>query len=273
MRSALLPESGIAASVERLVAAAGTGIACDPVREYIGCWDLEAAYRVQLQVNRLRVRDGGKIVGRKIGLTSTAVQRQLGVSQPDFGSLFADMRHESGSVISTARLIQPRVEAEIAFMIGSDLIDGPLDVAQVRDAISYATAALEICDCRIREWNITFSDTVADNAAAGLFVLGASKWLLDEVEPREVTMSMEIDGKEVSSGNGRDCLGDPLAAVAWLAHTTRDLGAPLRAGEIVLSGALGPMVSVEPGHTVTGKVTGLGTVVARFGRGDEGRAR
>jgi 2-keto-4-pentenoate hydratase len=150
-------------------------------------------------------------------------------------------------------------------MLREDLADGPLDIVQVRGAVDYAVAALEIVDSRIEGWDISFGDSVADNASSGLYVLGAERRSLDEVEPVDVDMSMRIDGEKVSTGNGAACLGDPLAAVAWLAHQARTFGVPLRAGQVILSGALGPMRPVGAGAVVTATITGLGTVTTRFG--------
>lgn len=257
-------ESDIAAAADRLASAAATGVPCAPVRDLIGAADLAAAYAVQQRVNDRRLAAGAVVVGRKIGLTSVAVQKQLGVDQPDLGVLFDDMHFENDAEIPMSRLIQPKIEGEVGFVLGADLVEGPLDAAQVRDAIEYAVAALEICDSRVENWDIRFGDTVADNASSGVYVLGSERRTLDEVEPVNVTMTMAVDGTEVSSGNGAACLGDPIEAVVWLAQTARDLGQPLRAGQIILSGALGPMAPVESGQTVTVTVSGLGTVTARF---------
>jgi 2-keto-4-pentenoate hydratase len=254
----------ITAAVDRLVAAHFSGVPCAPVRDLIGRDDVAAAYRVQQGLNAARSARGARVVGRKIGATSEAVQRQLGVDQPDFGVLFDDMAYDEGTVVPLSRLIQPKAEAEVAFVLGADLADGPLDVAQVRAAVEYAAAALEIVDSRITDWDISFADTVADNASSGVYVLGQERRGLDEVEPVGVTMSMSIDGEEVSTGTGAACLGDPLVAVAWLAHQARTFGEPLRAGQVVLSGALGPMRPIPPGATVTAAISGLGTVTARF---------
>ncbi|MDA3625264.1 fumarylacetoacetate hydrolase family protein [Saccharopolyspora sp. WRP15-2] len=256
--------STIAAAADRLASAAATGVPCAPVRDLIGRDDLEAAYAVQRRLAELREAAGATVVGRKIGLTSEAVQQQLGVDQPDLGLLFDDMQYGDGEAIPVGRLLQPRVEAEVAFVLGADLVDGPLDAAQVRGAIEYAVAALEICDSRIAAWDISFGDTVADNASAGLYVLGTQRRTLDEVEPAEVVMEMAVDGHQVSTGVGTACLGDPVAAVGWLARTARDLGQPLRAGQVVLSGALGPMKPVAAGNAVTATLSGLGAVTARF---------
>ncbi|TQF69190.1 2-keto-4-pentenoate hydratase [Rhodococcus spelaei] len=261
-------ESAVAAAADRLAAAAAAGVPCAPIRELIGADNLEAAYAVQQRFNDLRVRAGARVVGRKIGLTSKAVQEQLGVGQPDLGVLFDEMEFADGSDIPMSRLIQPKIEGEVGFVLGADLVDGPLDAAQVRGAIDYAVASLEICDSRITDWDIRFGDTVADNASSGVYVLGTERRTLDEVEPVEVTMSMSVNGTEVSSGNGAACLGDPIAAVVWLAQTARELGQPLRAGQVILSGALGPMAPVSSGDTVVVTVSGLGSVTAHFTEGE-----
>ncbi|MFC6704285.1 2-keto-4-pentenoate hydratase [Flexivirga alba] len=242
--------------------------ACAPVRDLIGADNAQAAYAVQDLLAQERVAAGATVAGRKIGLTSPAVQRQLGVDQPDFGVLFADMECPTGD-LPTDDLLQPKVEAEIAFVLAQDLIDGELDVAQVRDAVAYATAALEIVDSRIIDWDITFADTVADNGSSAKYVLGADRVTLDGFEPKETQMRMTLDGQEVSTGTGAACLGDPLAALSWLARTARDFGSPLRAGQVVLSGALGPIAAVHAGNVVSATVSGLGEVTARFGTTQE----
>jgi 2-keto-4-pentenoate hydratase len=259
-----VPVGAIAAAAERLRAAARTGRACAPVRDLIGATQVSAAYAVQEQVVAARLRAGARVVGRKVGLTSEAVQRQLGVDQPDFGVLLDDMAYADADVLPHAAFLQPRVEAEIAFVLAEDLADGPLDAEQVRASVAYAVAALEVCDSRITGWDICFADTVADNASSGAFVLGSARRGLDEFRPVDAVMEMTIDGELVSTGLGRACLGDPLEALRWLALTARSLGNPLRAGQVVLSGALGPMVPVPPGAVVTAEVTGLGSVTARF---------
>lgn len=265
--STTVSESDIAAAADRLATAAATGVPCAPVRDLIGSADLVAAYAVQRRVDEIRRQAGAVVVGRKIGLTSVAVQQQLGVDQPDLGVLYADMDFAAGGEIPMDRLIQPKVEAEVGFVLGADLIDGPLDSAQVRGAIDYAVAAIEICDSRVESWDIKFGDTVADNASSGVYVLGTERRTLAEVEPADVVMSMTIDGTEVSSGVGTACLGDPIEAVVWLARTARELGQPLTAGQVILSGALGPMAPVAAGNVVTVNITGLGSVTTRFVEG------
>jgi len=230
-------------AAERLQIAAKAGVPCPPVRDLIGSADVGVAYAVQQRLTDARLAAGARVVGRKIGLTSPAVQKQLGVDRPDFGVLFADMDVSDLPEVPSERLLQPRTEAEIAFVLGSDLVEGELEAVQVRGAVAYAVAALEIVDSRIAGWDITFGDTVADNASSGLFVLG---------------------GELASEGNGAACLGDPLNALAWLARTARDLGEPLRAGQVVLSGALGPMIATPPGSNVSADLGALGEVTAVF---------
>jgi 2-keto-4-pentenoate hydratase len=254
-------------AADRLENAAADGIACAPVRDLIGSDDIMAAYRVQSELIARRVQRGAVRAGRKIGLTSAVVQRQLGVGQPDFGVLFDDMAVPDGGVVPAKLLLQPRVEGEVAFRLAADL-DGRLDPATVRAAVASAHAAVEIVDSRIAGWDIRLADTVADNASSGLFVVSELAVPLEVVEPAEVKMTLELNGQVASSGDGSACLGDPLIALAWLARTAAEFGDPLRAGEIVLSGALGPMVDVHPGDQVRVEISGLGAVSVAFGAGE-----
>ncbi|MFF5234582.1 2-keto-4-pentenoate hydratase [Dactylosporangium sp. NPDC000521] len=266
-----IDSAAVTAAADRLRAAAMQCRPTPPVRDLIGSDDIVAAYAVQRRLADERVAAGATIVGRKIGLTSEAVQKQLGVDRPDFGLLFDDMAYDGGDTVPYSAVLQPRIEAEIAFVLKEDLAGGPLDAAQVRSAIDYATPALEICGSRIQDWDITFGDTVADNASAGAFVLGPVRRNLDQVEPKSVGMQMAINENVVSTGNGAACLGDPITAVVWLARQAREFGEPLRGGQVILSGALGPMRPVRPGDSVTATITGLGKVSVTFGY--EGRVR
>lgn len=258
------PAEAVEIAALRLVRAAAEGMPCEPVRDLIGRDDLAAAYAVQNRVIAVQLARGRAVVGRKIGLTSKAVQEQIGVDTPDFGWLLDDMAYDDGAAIPFARVLQPRAEAEVAFVLKHDLAEGDLGDAQVRESIDYAVAAIEVCGSRIAGWDISFADTVADNASSGVFVLGTERRTLEEFTPADVTMSMRIDGEEVSTGTGAACLGDPLNAVAWLARYARDFGEPLRAGQVLLSGALGPMRAISPGARVDVEIVGLGTVSATF---------
>ena len=253
-------------ALARLTAAADTGVPCAPVRDVLGSTDIAAAYAVQQQLIAARVAAGAVVVGRKIGATSAAVQQQLGVTQPDFGVLLDDMDVSGLTEVPSDRLLQPRAEAEIAMRLGADLVDGDLDDAQIRAAVSGLAAAIEIVDSRITDWDIQITDTVADNASSGLYVI-ADRWLtLDEVEPVDVTMQMWIDDELASEGTGAACLGDPLVALGWLARTAREYGQPLLAGQVVLTGSLGPLAPTPPGSVVRAELSTLGTVNATFSK-------
>ena len=248
----------------RLREAEATRTPCAPVRDLIGADDVATAYRVQSLLVGERVAAGRRVVGRKIGLTSPAVQQWLGVDTPDFGVLLDDMEYAEDEVVPMGRLMQPRAEAEVAFVLGADLVEGSFTADSVRAAVDHARAAIEIVDSRVLDWDIKLGDTVADNASSGLYVLGAARLTLADFEPVEVEMTMTCDGEEVSSGTGAACLGDPLNALAWLAEAALTYGEPLRAGQVVLSGALGPVHPVPPGAVVRAEIGPLGSVTARF---------
>lgn len=257
-------------AVERFELAQQTQVPCPPVRDLIGD-DAATAYAVQGAGIARRIAAGGTVVGRKVGLTSLAVQAQLGVDQPDLGVLLDDMEVADGATVQAGRLLQPKVEAEIAFILGADLIESDLDEAQIRAAVDRVAAAIEIVDSRIAGWDITFADTVADNGSSGLYALGAQTRTLLEVEPVEVEMALTRNGEVVSTGTGAACLDDPLKALAWLARTARDFGEPLRAGQVILSGALGPMVAAAAGDTFEAHLSGLGSVSVSFDATTSGR--
>jgi 2-keto-4-pentenoate hydratase len=261
---ALLTASAGERALDRLVEARRTGSPCAPVRDLLGLDGLTEAYAVQTAWVRSREQDGVRVIGRKIGLTNPAVQAQLGVDSPDYGFLLADMEAVDGGEADPAGLLQPRIEAEIAFVLGADL-DLPDPTAEdVRAATDHVRPALEIVDSRIAGWDIRLVDTVADNASAAGFVLGEQRTPLDG-DLTAVLMTMDRNGERVSEGSGADCLGSPLLAVAWLARVSAGLGRPLRAGEIVLSGALGRVVDVRPGDAFSAELSGLGSVSVSFG--------
>jgi 2-keto-4-pentenoate hydratase len=262
-------QDDIDAAVARLATAQETRVPCPAVRDLIGTDDLAAAYAVQQGLVRRRLDAGATVVGRKIGATSEAVQTQLGVDQPDFGYLLHDMDVSAGldgGPVSMRTLVQPRVEAEVAFVLSRDVgtDDEEITLESVRDAVDVAVPALEIVDSRIEDWDIGFTDTVADNASSGLFVVGRDGRHLGEVEPREVTMELSINGEVRSSGNGAACLGDPLEALRWLAVQAQRFGDPLRAGQVVLSGALGPFVPFDAGDRVEATISGFAPLVVEF---------
>ncbi|WP_448207986.1 2-keto-4-pentenoate hydratase [Azospirillum sp. sgz302134] len=254
------------AAAALLKAAAQTRNPIDPLRDRLAQADQDGAYAVQEANTRAWLAEGRRLVGRKIGLTSLAVQKQLGVDQPDFGMLFADMAVGDGEPVAAGRLIQPKVEAEIALVVGKDLTRERHTYADIIGATEYALPAIEIVDSRIAGWNIRFVDTVADNASSGLFVLGGRPRRLGDFDIAACAMEMRRGDEVVSQGSGRACLGNPLTAAVWLADVMVRCGRPLLAGDIVLTGALGPMVAVRPneGDRFEAAIDGLGSVTALF---------
>ncbi|MDO5947037.1 MULTISPECIES: 2-keto-4-pentenoate hydratase [Burkholderia cepacia complex] len=221
---------------------------------------IDAAYAVAEINTRTSLEAGRRIVGKKIGLTSKAVQQQLGVDQPDFGVLFDDMEYLTGAIVPAARLVQPKAEAEIAFVVGRDLNDDVISWGRFLRAIEFALPAIEIVDSVIHDWKITLVDTIADNASCGLYVLGDTPRRITELDLATCPMQCSVNDVRVSEGSGAACLGNPLYAAWWLAKELAGRGQALRAGDVVLSGALGPMVTVTSGARIAVEIGGLGGV-------------
>jgi 2-oxopent-4-enoate/cis-2-oxohex-4-enoate hydratase len=225
---------------------------------------VEDAYRIQQRLNARRVAAGETVIGKKIGVTSQAVMSMLGVGQPDFGLLTDAMVYNEGEAIEAKTLIQPKAEGEIAFLLKKDLAGPGVSAADVLAATEGVMACFEIVDSRIRDWKIRIQDTVADNASCGVFVLGDRV-----VDPRAVDlhtcgMVLEKNGEVAVTGAGAATMGSPLTAMAWLANTLGRLGMPLKAGEVVLSGALGAMVPVKAGDSLRVTIGGIGGCSVRF---------
>lgn len=256
-------------AADALMQAYDSGVPSAALRDRFALKDAQAAYQVQSINTQRWLERGRRLVGRKIGLTSVAVQKQLGVDQPDYGMLFADMAFGDGEPIPWARLHQPKVEAEVALVLEHDLTDADLTPADLLRACAYAVPAIEVVGSRIANWDIRFVDTVADNASSGVYVLGHKPVTLDKVDLRLVGMVMESRGEQVSVGVGAACLGHPLNAALWLARTMVRLGQPLKAGDTVLTGALGPMAVVQPGAVYEARIEGLGSVRAVFESGED----
>lgn len=247
----------ITQAADRLWQAALTKTVCEPIRQLIDAQDLESAYAVQSLITARRVERGARQIGCKIGLTSFAVQKQLGVDQPDYGILFDDM--QITDTISMDDLMQPKAEAEIAFVMNADLV-GEITESTVAAAIDYACAAIEIVGSRIANWDIKIADTIADNASASHFILGNKHVALGDIDLVNCKMNMSCNGEVVSEGKGEACMGSPLVAATWLAQTMHALGNPLKKGDIVLSGALGPMHAVHKNDHFIAEIEGLGSV-------------
>lgn len=257
------------AAADRLCEASASGTPCAPIRDLLPGGDVEAAYAVQEIVTERALAAGRRLVGRKIGLTSAAVQEQLGVDQPDYGMLFADMDAPQGLPVETGSVLQPRIEAEIAFCMKHDLDDERLTTADILSGVEYVVAALEIVGSRIENWDISIVDTIADNASSGLFVLGDTPRPIGAFDMRGCKMEMTRTAaggapETVSTGSGAACLGSPVTSTLWLAKIMARNGRPLRKGDIVLSGALGAMTPVAPGDFFAATIEGLGEVTAAF---------
>lgn len=263
--AARMNRSDVERAAEILRRAQGGHHACEPVRHILDDADLATAYAVQAKVLESWSLEGREVSGHKIGLTNPEVQAQLGVDEPDMGVLYADMLVEDGGLISRSRVIQPRIEAEIAFILDRDIEPGEeLDWGSMRSAIACAAPALEIVDSRIEGWDISIVDTVADNASCGLYVLGKERLVLKELERVGISMILEGSGGEISSGGGEGALADALVAAIWLARAAGQLGRQLRAGDVILSGSLGPMISVKGGETFNSTVGILNGVSVSF---------
>ncbi len=246
------------ATADRLIRAYRTG-PIEPLRDVLSPTDATAAYAIQLASVQTWVRNGRKIIGRKIGLTSAAVQAQLGVDQPDYGVLFDDMLMPDGGELRQGQVLQPKVEAEVALIMAADLSDRQVSREELSASIAAAAAAIEIVDSRIVDWRITFADTVADNGSSAYFVLGVQRRSLDALDLWTCGMVLEVNDQVRSVGAGAACLGHPLNAALWLARLLAERGERLRKGDIVMTGALGPMVPIKPGDRIRASIAGLGS--------------
>jgi 2-keto-4-pentenoate hydratase len=231
-----------------------------PITETEPGFDVAAAYRVQTLVWQRRLAEGHRPVGHKVGLTSAAMQRQLGVDEPDYGRLHDGM--EVTGTFDLRQLIQARIEPEIAFVLGADLVGPNVTQEAVLEATASVAPALEIIDSRIESWRISLADTVADNASSARFVLGA-RMPLDDRDLAGVEATLEVGGEVVGSGSGAAVLGHPAAAVAWLANTLATYGEHLESESIVLPGAMCASVPLQPGSTIVGAFGWLGEVRVR----------
>lgn len=257
-------QTNIEAAAKRLREASQTGRTCKPVRDLIGETDQEAAYAVQEINTNLRIKEGARIIGSKIGLTSPAVQKNFGITQPDFGMLWNDKEVWNNGEISVKEIIQPRAESEIAFVLGKDLNSTSLTSIDILSSIEYALASIEIVGSRIENWDIRITDTIADNASASHFVVGHKPVRLENLDLINCRMVMYKNGELVSEGKGGECLGSPINAMVWLANKMASVGKPMKAGDVILTGALGPMVSVVAGDSFRAEIEGLGEVLVNF---------
>lgn len=253
-------------ALDLLLNAIKTKKPCKPIRHIIGEDNISGAVAIQEELNKIRIKGGAKPIGAKIGSTSKAVQQQLGMNQPDYGILFDDMQVKSGATIPWKNLMQPKVEAEVAFVISQDLDTMPLSRVKLIGSIKAAFISIEIVDSRIEDWDIEITDSIADNASSGLFALGDRSTMLTEVDLQRARMELMKNGEVVSKGMTSASLDSPINALQWLATKMAELGQPLKAGSIVLSGALGPVVDVSPGDVIEAHIDGMGSCVVNFSK-------
>jgi len=239
---------------------------CSPIRHLIGEDNIKGAYDIQEALNSARLEKGASIVGAKIGLTSKAVQEQLGVNQPDYGMLFDDMQIDNGGTVEWNELMQPKAEAEVAFVIKNDLEGHPISRVKLIGSIKEAFVSIEVVGSRIKDWDIGITDTIADNASSSHFVLGDRPTMLTEVDLQRARMELKKNGKVVSHGKAGDSMDSPINALLWLANKMSELGNPIKAGSIILTGALGPTVDLKPGDRLEATIEGLGSCSFRVGK-------
>ena len=235
-----------------------------PLTETYEGLSVEEAYRIQLTLIERKLREGAQVVGHKIGLTAVAMQQMLGVDQPDFGHILNTMMVQDGSAVDRGELIYPRVEAEITFVLKEDLRGPGVTIAKVLASTEYVMPSLEIVDSRIADWKIKLADTIADNASSCRMVVGGRCLRPDAFDLRLVGMVLEKNGEVMNSAAGAAVLGNPAQAVAWLADKLAEFDVTLKAGEVILPGALSAAITVQAGDSIRATFDHLGPVSVRF---------
>ena len=254
----------IAAAADELLAAYRTGKTLPPLTSTYPGLTVDEAYAIQQHQTVTRTGAGAGIVGFKIGLTSAAMQQQLGVDQPDYGHLFTDMLHAADTPIPTSAFLQPRAEPEIALVLAHTLHGPGLSVTDVLSATAYALPAIEIIDSRITDWRIGLEDTIADNASSGGLVLGGTPTAIAGRDLSLLGCVLRRNGRIQHTGAGAAVMGSPLQAATWLANTLTARGVELAAGHVILTGSLTVAVAVQAGDTITATLDHLGAVTAVF---------
>ncbi|WP_264886965.1 2-keto-4-pentenoate hydratase [Dietzia sp. NCCP-2495] len=251
---------------DELLGAYGSRRTVAPLTERFPGLGLDVAYRVQQrQVDRW-VADGDRVVGHKVGLSSRAMQRMVGVDQPDFGHLTQSMIHQEQTPIPHGTFLQPRIEPEIAFVLGEPLKGPGVTTAEAIAAIDFVLPALEIVDSRVSDWKIGIFDTVSDNASSGGVILGSTPVGVRDVDLRLTGCNLYRNGELVATGAGGAVLGSPINSLVWLANTVGPLGTTLEPGHIVLPGSMTSAFDVSPGDVIVADIGGIGTTTAIMGR-------
>jgi 2-keto-4-pentenoate hydratase len=252
-------------ALQRLLQAEKNKKSVAPLTDVYPDITIHDAYRVQIKSIDQKVKDGHIVVGKKIGLTSFAMQKLLGVDQPDYGHLLDSMDIPNGGTIPIETLFNPKVEGELAFVLKKDLIGPAVTVEDVLEATEYIVPSIEIVDSRITDWKIKLEDTVADNASCGLFALGCQRFDPNGMDLTKIEMRLYKNGKLMNKGTGADVLGHPATCIAWLANKLAEYEVTLKAGEVILSGALSAAVVAQKGDVFTAEFSQLGKVEVAFG--------
>ena len=257
-----MPLTDVAGKARALQAARRTRQAIAPFTDADPDLGMADGYAVQQELTRLLLADGDRIVGYKVGLTSKPMQQMIGVDQPDYGPVLASTVYADGDIVSVGSFIQPKLEAEIAFVLGSPLAGPDVSVLDARRAIAGMTAAVEIVDSRFADWRIKLADTVADLASNGAVAVSSRLVPLDGVDPRLIGMVLTRQGELVETGAGAAALGDPVKVVAWLANTLGEMGVKLEAGHLIMTGALHAAVPMRAGDVFRADFDRLGPVTS-----------
>lgn len=247
-----------------LMEAERTKAAIPPFTEQYSEMTVTDAYNVQLQVVKSKLATGRRIIGKKVGLTSKAMQTMLNVNEPDYGHLLDDMEVEDGGIVQLADMLAPRIEAEIGFILNRDLSGPDVTFIDVLLATKWIVPTLEIIDSRIEDWKIKLIDTVADNGSSAKVVVGRNKAAIDHIDLRDLGMILFKNGEQIATGAGAAALGHPAHAIAWLANKLSEFGISLKAGEIILPGALSGAMAVQAGDRIEARFGSIGTVSVSF---------
>lgn len=238
--------------------------AVPPITDQYENLDVSDAYHVQLEVLKRKLSLGRTIIGKKVGLTSVAMQKMLGVDEPDYGHLLDDMKVENGGTVKVSNLLSPKIEAEIGFVLAEDLAGPNVTFLDVLMATKYVVPTLEIIDSRIADWKIALVDTVADNGSSAMVVVGDQMTDINGIDLRSVGMTFLKNNEMIATGSGAAALGHPAHAIAWLANKLHEFGITLKAGELILPGALSGAITVQEGDTVTAQFGPVGSVSVTF---------
>ncbi|AZV41153.1 2-keto-4-pentenoate hydratase [Peribacillus asahii] len=252
------------ALADKLIEAEQSKHPLDPLTQQYPELSVTDAYQIQLKVMEKKRTEGHRVIGKKVGLTSVAMQKMLGVNEPDYGHLLDDMQVKDGEKVKISDMISPKVEAEIGFILGQDLVGPNVTYLDVLMATKHVVPTIEIIDSRITDWKIQLIDTVADNGSSAKVVVGDKKSTIDGLDLRSVGMALYNNEDLVATGSGAAVLGHPAQAIAWLANKLHEFGIQLKAGELILPGALSGALTVKRGDTISAHFGPLGSVSVAF---------